>query len=85
MACRAPTLLREEVADQLPFLFVLDAREQFRVQGLDRLGAIEGHLGVNLTAAEVTGLAPRFEDGLDLRGEVYFCLFRCAARISGGR
>ncbi len=58
--------LREEVVDQTPFVFVFDARKQFRAQRLDCFGAIERHLRVDLAAAEVTRLTLRFKDGFDL-------------------
>ena len=58
--------LREEVADQTPFVSVFDARKQFRAQRFDCFGTIERHLRVDLAAAEVTRLTLRFKDGLDL-------------------
>ena len=58
--------LREEVADQTPFVFVFDAGKQFRAQRPDCFRTIERHLGIDLAAAEVTRLTLGFEEGFDL-------------------
>lgn len=66
LALSEALFLREKVADQTSFVFVLDAREKFCAQCLDCFRTIERHFGVDLAAAEMAGLAFDFEDGFDL-------------------
>jgi hypothetical protein len=50
-------LLREEVANQLLLFLVFDAREEFRAELADRLGAVEGQALVHRASREVAGRA----------------------------
>lgn len=71
--------LREEIADQPAFGFVFNTREEFRPQALNCFRSVERHLCVDLAAAEMARLAAGFEDGFDLRWEVYFGGGACSA------
>lgn len=63
-------VLREELANYLPFSFIFNAREEFCTQRLDGLWSIKWHALIDLTATEVTGLASRLKYGPNLGSEV---------------
>jgi hypothetical protein len=63
--------LVKKFADELPFLFIFNAREKFGSQSDYCLGFVERHLLVNLATRKVAGLAFRLEDWFDLRLEVW--------------
>ncbi|HYW69829.1 MAG TPA: hypothetical protein VE961_02270 [Pyrinomonadaceae bacterium] len=56
----------QKFANQRPFFFVFDAREEFGPESVDRFGFVEGQPGVNLAALEVTRLTARLQDWFDL-------------------
>ena len=65
-------VLREELANYLAFVLILDAREKFCAQRLNGFWTIKRHALVDLAAIEVTWLASRFKYGPNLGSEVDF-------------
>jgi hypothetical protein len=58
----------------------MDTRKEFRAQSFDSFSPIKGKLFINLATAEMAGLAFRFQNWLDVSGEVDFISGCCNAR-----
>ena len=56
----------QKLTNQLSFFFILNAREEFGSQSLDRFRLVEGHLVVYLATLKVAGLAFSLEDWLEV-------------------
>jgi len=65
-------VLRKELANYLPFVFIFDAREKFCAECFDGLRSIKRHALIDLATTEVTRLASRFKYGTNLGSEVDF-------------
>jgi len=65
-------LLLEELANQLPFLFILNAGKKFRSQSGYCLGTIKRQFVVNLSALKVARLTPGLKYRFDFRIEIMF-------------
>ena len=68
--CGPTLLLRQELADHLAFILVMDTSKQLGAKRLYRFGSIEGKLVIHLAAAKVTALTLSLEDWFDLSGKI---------------